>query len=429
MEADNDDSRRTRRDLALRAAVVYLLAGTAWILVSDVVLYRLVHDRAIAARLETAKGWVFTAISALAVYIISARLIRVLQRTGATMRAVVDSIADGVMLVGGNKAIVDANPAALRILGIDKKSLVGMGPEEFGRRFHVMFPSGRVVPPQQFASQRTLRGEQVAPYKLVLRAQPDREVVITSTTAPVLSPSNDGVDLVVSVMRDETEHEHLERLREELFNAAAHSLNTPLAVMKGHAELLSSRAVEPIDRQAAAAIDRQCDRAARLVQNLLVASRLHSDTLRLDCRAFPLPPLLAHVSREMSHAAKDRELVLPRDQATATIFADPERVAQALKNFLEDALQGSPPGTAVTLWLSTLDDVARVGIRSASQAVPEEPPPSWSPRPRRRLSGLDVGRRVAEELVEMQGGRTIHEVTPGGATTWVEFPRISPEAR
>jgi signal transduction histidine kinase len=426
--AAGDDS-RTRRGLAVRAALVYLVAGAAWILLSDLALYGLIDDRATVARLETTKGWVFTAISALAVYLISARLIAVLQRTGATMSAVVESIADGVMLVGNDKNIVDANPAALHMLRIDKKSLVGMTPEGFSRRFHATFPDGRVVPPEDFASQRTLRGEHVPPYKLILHPRPSDELVITSTTAPVRSPSRDGVDLVVSVMRDETEHEHLDRLRDEFFTAAAHSLNTPLAVMKGHAQLLSARASEPVDRNAAAAIDRQCDRSARLVQNLLVASRLRSNTLKLDCYAFPLLPLLTDIAEQMRHAAKDRQLVPELDQTGATIFGDPERVAQAVRNLVDDALQASPPGTAVTLSLATAAGVARVGVRSESAPGREEPPRAWAPPPGRRpLSGLDVGRRVAEELVQIQGGRTHREVSAGVTTTWVEFPSRAPES-
>jgi PAS domain-containing protein len=133
-EAARRERRRERRSLATRATLVYVFAGAAWILLSDILLYRLVHDPLLIARLETAKGWTFVGLSALLVFVIVSRTVARLRRAEATMRAVVESIADGVLLVGPGKSVVDANPAAVRMLGVDKReALLGMGTEELSR--------------------------------------------------------------------------------------------------------------------------------------------------------------------------------------------------------------------------------------------------------------------------------------------------------
>jgi PAS domain S-box-containing protein len=229
--------RRDRHRIAARAAITYVLAGAAWILLSDLVLYAVVPDRMLLKGLESAKGWIFGGVSVAAVYLITMRMVSRLEQSEATMRAVVDSIADGVMLVGADGRIVDVNPAVLRLLGLrDAQGLVGMGPEEFSRRFRVTYEDGRLVPPERYATQRALRGETVAPYKAIVFPNRDREVVITATAAPIRRLSDGAVDLVVTVMRDETEIEQLGRTRDELFAAAAHSFKTPLAIIKGQAQ-------------------------------------------------------------------------------------------------------------------------------------------------------------------------------------------------
>ena len=137
----------------------------------------------------------------------------------------------------------------------------------------------------------------------------NQEVVITVTAAPIRRISDDTVELVVSVMRDETEIEHLERTRDELFASAAHSFKTPLAIIKGQAQLLTLHAHDDRVKATVAAIDRQCDKVDRLIQNLLAAARLRSKTLRFYPRAVDLAPVVAKVGT--ADAAGDAQ---PRDR-------------------------------------------------------------------------------------------------------------------
>jgi hypothetical protein len=101
---------------------------------------------------------------------------------------------------------------------------------------------------------------------------------------------------VVSVMHDITDTEHLERLRDQFFAAAAHSLKTPVAVIKADAQLLLPLQA-PDCRPRTESIVRQCDRIDRLVQNLLVLSRARSRSLELYPSALELRPLIERISR------------------------------------------------------------------------------------------------------------------------------------
>ena len=43
---------------------VFLLAGVAWVVITDILLYSFAHDPVTVARIETAKGWIFVALAA-----------------------------------------------------------------------------------------------------------------------------------------------------------------------------------------------------------------------------------------------------------------------------------------------------------------------------------------------------------------------------
>jgi len=61
----------TERRVAAIVVLVFVIAGCAWVLLGDLLLYSIVHDRSVVARLETAKGWVFVALAAVLIYVIT----------------------------------------------------------------------------------------------------------------------------------------------------------------------------------------------------------------------------------------------------------------------------------------------------------------------------------------------------------------------
>jgi hypothetical protein len=92
--------------------ITYLLAGAAWILLSDLVLYTFVHDGPSVSRLETAKGWMFAAVSAPPSLPITSRILARLERSEATMRAGWTASPTACCWSGLDGKIVDVNPAA-----------------------------------------------------------------------------------------------------------------------------------------------------------------------------------------------------------------------------------------------------------------------------------------------------------------------------
>src|SRR5262249_51180493 len=160
----------------------------------------------VIARVETARGWLLVGMAALILYAVTWHLAARLARARAAISAVVESIADGVLLLGPDHKIAYANPAATHLLGVtDARDLIGMGAPDASGRFRLSYRNGCLVPPDQYASQRVFTEGGPLNYKAVLHRAGGGEVVFLSTAAAVRDEVGAPARLVVSVMHDITD--------------------------------------------------------------------------------------------------------------------------------------------------------------------------------------------------------------------------------
>jgi signal transduction histidine kinase len=409
----------TRRDpsahrLALTVAVAFAVAGLAWVFLTDVVLYAVVHDRTLIARIETAKGWTFISLASLLLYGITYRSASRLDRVRRLTAAIVDSIADGVLLLGPDRTIAHANPAAVRMLRCPREDLIRMGAVEFSRRFRVSYLNGALVPPDRLVSQRVFEEGGPLHYKATVHPPDSNEVVISATAAGVRMDVRGPAAWVVSVMHDITDSEYLERLRDQFFAAAAHSLKTPVAVIKADVQI-SMPEIAPRHRPVAASIDRQCERIDRLVQNLLVLARARSRALELYPCEMELRPLVDKIACEGVWSY--RHDVRADVTGSPAVIADPERLALVIRNLMYEATRLSAADSPLTLVARPEGDRVAVGVRY--QPLP------WRDRasePYGEYDDIGIGRSVAETIVQGHGGSLSEEADDSETTSWIHLP-------
>jgi signal transduction histidine kinase len=401
--------------MAAYVSAIFAIAGMTWVFFTDVALYGLSHDRTFIARIETIKGWSFIVLASLLVYAVTfrgaARADQVRRLTAAAVR----SIGDGVLLLGHDRHVAYANPAAVKMLGCPSEELVGMDVVEFARRFRVSYPNGALVPPDQYVSQRVFEEGGPLHYRAVLHPIGGGELVILATAAGVRTEVGGPAMWVVSVMHDITAIANLERLRDQFFASAAHALKTPVAVIKADVQVLAP-GVAPQNRKVAASIERQCDRIDQLVQNLLVLTRAHSSTLELHPREIELRPLVERIAHERVWSYRHEVRTDLAD--TPSLHADQERLALAIRNLMYEATRLSPADSPLTL-------VARpeghhhvaVGVRYQPIAPPEHLGEVFS-----EYDDIGIGRSVAETIVRCHGGSVSEEADGSETTRWIHLP-------
>ncbi len=399
---------------------VYAVIGFAWIAFSDAVVRRLFPDPAMHETVQTIKGTFFIAASAIVLYVLIRRGERGLRGLSAEVRATVDSMADAVLVVDSGSRIVEANRAAVTLLGAASKEDI-LGPlEDWGRRYQLRSPDGTPVPFERYASVRALQGEPNPRYGAVLRRADGTDVFVSVSAAPVERP--EGGRLAVAVLRDETASRRLDEQRDEFLSTAAHEFKTPLAVVKAYAQLMRRRGGP--DEQALAVIDRQVDRLSRLVQQTLESSRLRLDAGHGRLERFDLSALADEIVAGM-RAGSPRHALRVRADHPAPVLGDRDRIGRVLTCLVDNAVRFSPSGGEVEASVEATDGQVTVAVRDHGVGIPRERQAHLFERFYRAhagtpqdYGGLGVGLDLAREIVRRHGGRIWFESAPGAGSTF-----------
>lgn len=206
-------------------------------------------------------------------------------------------------------------------------------------------------------------------------------------------------------------------LERQFLLSVSHDLRTPLTSIRGYADAIADgTAPEPTD--AARIIGSEAERLARLVGDLLDLARLDAHAFRFEVRSVPVAEVVTETAEGFRPAAEragvSLSIIEPSDPTDAMV--DPDRLAQALANLLENALKHAS-GTVrveaggvaegIAIWVG--DDGPGIG--------PDDLPHVFerlyvtSRQPRRGVGGSGLGLAIVHELVSGMGGRA-----------WVESP-------
>jgi hypothetical protein len=206
------------------------------------------------------------------------------------------------------------------------------------------------------------------------------------------------------------------RMKDEFLGIVSHELRTPLAAISCWVALLQRR--QPMGDELARALDsigRNTTMQARLVEDLLDASRIVSDKLRIEIEVVDLAAVLASAQEALAQAASDKPLelrvVLP-ENPVPPVRGDALRLEQVVRNLISNAIKFTPAGGLVEVRLSRMQGTARIEVTDTGQGIVPALLPHIFERFRqgdatstRRHGGLGLGLSIVRSLVEAHGGR------------------------
>ena len=233
-------------------------------------------------------------------------------------------------------------------------------------------------------------------------------------------------------------HRALERLREfdrlkdEFIAVISHELRTPLTSVYGAALTLQKHQVRDETREALLAIvSDEAARLARLLDDVLSASRLDAKTERFDIA----PTDAAEIAQAAVDAVGPRlpeglELELVVEPDLPLVAADADKLRQILVNLRENAIKYSPDGGRIEIALSRHDSVVRFSVRDEGIGIAEDELAHIferfhrvDPNMTRGVGGTGLGLYICRELVEGMHGRMWVTSTEGeGSTFAFELP-------
>jgi signal transduction histidine kinase len=225
------------------------------------------------------------------------------------------------------------------------------------------------------------------------------------------------------------------RARDDMLGVVSHDLRNPIhSIYMGGSFLLDLLPPQmELERTQATVIKRAAQRANRLIQDLLDITHIESGRLSLDVRAHAVAGVVDEAIEQARMAAADAGIDLRRGEvdAAGTVYADRDRLLQALGNLIGNALKFTPRGGRVTVSARVAaDDGVRFAVADTGPGVPADQMPHlfdryWQAN-RRDRRGVGLGLSIVKGIAEAHGGRVDVDTTPGAGST---FTLVLPKGR
>jgi signal transduction histidine kinase len=224
----------------------------------------------------------------------------------------------------------------------------------------------------------------------------------------------------------------LDRLKDEFIAVTSHELRTPLASVYGAAMTLQRQELDREQRESLLGIIyRESGRLARLVDQVLWASRLESGRVTAEVESCDPGELVAEVvAAEHTHLPPSVSLTVAAGDDVPNVAADSEKVKQVLINLIDNAVKYSTEGGAIEVSLRSVDDRVRFAVRDNGLGIPLveqqrifEKFHRLDPNMSRGVGGTGLGLYICKQLIDQMHGRIWVTSREGeGSTFTFELP-------
>lgn len=330
----------------------------------------------------------------------------------ANLQAIVESIADGVIVANNNNIIEMANMPACKILDIPREQLLGKSINEL-LGLYGQFGESWLATMENWARNAgsTRRGTYLADQLSI------EEKFISLHLSPILS---DGSFFgTVSIFRDITREVELDRLKSEFVSTVSHELRTPMTSIKGYADLMimgAAGAMTEPQMRYLQVIKNNADRLHNLVNDLLDISRIETGKTTLDLRPLDVPQLIhesiEHLQGRIQHENKHLQLNTDIAPGLPLVNADHARVIQILTNLLDNAFNYTPVNGQISIQVQAKTNYVYISVTDTGIGIAEENQDKIFDRFFRsedadvqKVAGTGLGLSIVRSLVEMHGGQ------------------------
>jgi len=346
------------------------------------------------------------------------------------MSAIMDSIADGVIVTDALGTIRLLNPKAKDILGLYAENALGQNAAEFIRRFHD-------VPHAQIREKFQQVVEREKTFSMEVKLVLPTTRYYTLSLGPVRS--REGlVKGIVAVLSDITELKEMDRMKTDLMSMVTHEIRTPLATVRGFAQILLKGGI-PVEKskEFLEIINRQSNRLVNLVNDFLDISRIESGRQVITKGPLEIEKLVQNSLADLQPLAGEKNIQLryaPPAASIPEIFADRNLIEQALINLISNGIKYSPKGAWVEVSLTKENSHVRVDVKDNGLGIPKEALPRLFEKfyrvrcdDRKDIIGTGLGLSLVKQIVEVHGGSiSVQSEHGAGSTFTFTVPASSP---
>ena len=257
-----------------------------------------------------------------------------------------------------------------------------------------------------------------------------------------LKDSSGKVKQAVYVFRDVTEREvlferiihakeaaeRLAKMESDFVSIASHEVRTPLAIIKGYAEVLSDGSIGTVNKQQKiklGSIIRNIDRLNNLVEKLLHLSKFESEQMSLHIDTIDFRRLVESVKSEMQAMIKQKNISLKISikKKTPKIKLDSILIKQVLFNLIDNAIKFTPNDGIIKINASVKDKKLHLIVSDTGIGIPKKELSKIGgmfyqvdTSVSRKYKGTGLGLAICKRILDLHGGSMKIKSTLGKGT-------------
>ena len=333
-----------------------------------------------------------------------------------TLFTILDTMADGVIVVDRESIVTLFNSTAARILNVSSTGMVGSRLAEVIRDHEIIQLSNKC----QETGNVLLCEVEIPEVRKYL-----------SVTATPLDNQTGGVLLTI---HDLTSIRQIETTRKEFVSNVSHELRNPIASIKAITETLDRGALEDGDvaRDFLARIYRDVDRMAVMVDELLELSRIESGQEVVNIRPVYLIDIVQDaVAIVEEQSSEESTTIVTQIDDAIVVMAQFEKISRVIVNLLQNALKFTPVTGVITIKVKEDNNSVSLTIEDTGIGIADEHLPHIYERfykvdKSRADKGTGLGLAIVKHLVQAHGGEvSVSSVEGKGSSFSFTLPGVS----
>jgi len=363
-----------------------------------------------------------------AIAVFNARLYGQVSYEKQRLDALLDSAADGILILNADLTIERVNDAFERIYGKTHDELVNLSHDKVICWEHD--PQGSPL------NEAIANGWPLTPNATLyvegdLKRPLHPPLPIGVTYAPLLSPDGKLRNIIASV-RDITHFRTADEMKSTFISIVSHELRTPVALIKGYASTLrrdDAKWDKSTISDSLAVIEEEADRLSKMIDDLLDASRLQAGGMSLNRADVSLPMLAKRVAERFSTQSNKHNIVAEFPEKFPIVLADETRLEQVVSNLVSNALKYAPKGE-IKITGTVRPEQIVICVSDQGPGIEAKDLPHIFDRFYRSTNGVKqtrgagLGLYLARAIIEAHGGRIWADPKPdSGARICFSLPR------
>jgi PAS domain S-box-containing protein len=324
-------------------------------------------------------------------------------------QAILNSIADGVIVFDKQHVATLANPALSQLTETSLQALEGISLDHFVQLKNI---------PQ--ASQQSIKNLiQKSEHSDINPRVEWGDKVLSASVADVRDSKTQETIGSVAVFRDITQETQVEKMKDNFVAVVSHELRTPLNAIMGHAEILREEVHGPLNEKQLSVTQRVMVNVTRLlnmVGDLLNEAQIRAGKLTVKLEAFMTASLLENLHGAMDKTVTDKGLELITNISADMpdeLIGDAQRLQQILINLTSNALKFTESGSITVSLNRAGEQHWKIDVKDTGVGIPENELPFVFDAFRqannlefttRQYGGIGLGLSIVKQLVELMNG-------------------------